>query len=379
MLFIKGAFFRFVRGILKACRLRIGFIFSGAIGHLICEMELSILLSDNPKRDIWIRSKSIANIEVWRQYSKKVLIFQDNFLNKTLGQLLVSATRNDKCLNANAEANHVTLGVLDNAPVLLSTSCLIETDVKKFLHQYEVDPLKPVITLCVRDRTYTQRHYDEATARNTDYRNLDIDLCKLMISELCRLGFTVIRMGSVASEWKFNHPGFINYANSNLKSPRLDVGIFNLSKFTISTGTGVDDFSTSFRKRCYTFNEAPFFDVRLSRLRPLVLPKTIWNVSKDAPLTLAEIFQMNVGSLRFSEIMLEKGLEYRPVGDQELVEWIRQVVRFEVEGEKPIVDSAVQESFINYVEKSAKKATGLHKINRSLVPILSNISPNYRI
>jgi putative glycosyltransferase (TIGR04372 family) len=360
--------------ILKLLSIRVGVIASNSIGHLIDELELSIVHSYTPKKDIWFMNDTISNSTVWNQYKQEICVIGEGKSGSLFSRILLSSTRGNQRVTANFPVTEAKIGLLDSYPPILKVEPAQKMHTKKLLESENIDTQKPLVLLCVRDKIYTKNRSGQNVFDETSYRNSDISNCEEMIDQLIEMGYAVVRMGSEAKEWSYEKDNFWNYANSNFRSDETDVSLFDNCAFVVSTGTGVDELATAFRKRCYMFNLAPFIHARCSRLRPLYLPKSLAFHSSKKPLSLSQINDLDLGSVRMTSRYLEYGIDLIEAPPSTLRAFAREVHHFEASGKIPHESREVQEYFEEMISRAcfgAKYAT--------FIPKLSTLSLNYKI
>jgi hypothetical protein len=341
---VKRLLFKIIRQVLIAQGFRVGLIASGAIGHLIPEMEMSIIESGNPKKDIWFTTNRIANAEVWNQYSNYIISINNSVLVFLLRRVLIAATREDVRTNANAAVGQHNIGFLDDkAPLLRVPENYDHNKMFQFQREYE----RRIIALCVRDNLHTEKFYSPLEVSNTSYRNVDINSCL---------------------------PHFIDYVSLSEKSDSMDLAVFFNCTFAISTGTGLDEFATAFRKRVYQFNCSPFFDVRASKNRPLVSPKTVIDKVTLRPFGRSEMAKSNLGTIRKSSEYVNQNLELVPLEKGQLVKFGEHVMEFEKFGKISNVVETLQEAYIFGVKSNY---SNVDSPMDNLIPILAPSSKNY--
>ena len=368
---VKRLLFKIIRQVLIAQGFRVGLIASGAIGHLIPEMEMSIIESGNPKKDIWFNTNRIANAEVWNQYSKYIISINNSVLVFLLRRVLIAATREDVRTNANAAVGQHNIGFLDDkAPLLRVPENYDHNEMFQFQREYE----RRIIALCVRDNLHTEKFYSPLEVSNTSYRNVDINSCLPLIEYFIDQGFTVVRMGrhGIPAQFKMKH--FIDYVSLSEKSDSMDLAVFFNCTFAISTGTGLDEFATAFRKRVYQFNCSPFFDVKASKNRPLVSPKTVIDKVTLRPFGISEMAKSNLGTIRKSSEYVNQNLELVPLEKGQLVKFGEHVMEFEKFGKISNVVETLQEAYIFGVKSNY---SNVDSPMDNLIPILAPSSKNY--
>jgi putative glycosyltransferase (TIGR04372 family) len=135
---------------------------------------------------------------------------------------------------------------------------------ERFLAELGI-PVGAKIVCCVfRDHGYDKSQNDPNYKFKQGYRVTPLENFMPVVTELISLGYYVIRMGRHNSEkLHLNHPKYFDrtewkFGNDDF----LDIFLFGVSEFTVSTGSGIDAFSSFFRKpvlflNCSTISDLP--------------------------------------------------------------------------------------------------------------------------
>ena len=132
---------------------------------------------------------------------------------------------------------------------------------------------------------------DSAYLKNADYHNyrdVDISTLKEAALALAEKGYWVFRMGKVVHEpFKSDHPRILDYANSKFRSDFLDIWLMANCFFCISTGTGLDEVASVFRRPAVYVNNIPLHQL-VTYDHVITVPKYLIWEEINKQLTLSE-------------------------------------------------------------------------------------------
>jgi len=259
--------------------------------------------------DIYFPQKENVNLYLWKKW-KKILnikipdaisrfLFQPIYLialKKNNKNMLVPFRHNrkmlfDKSLENTWQSQDV-YKVLDNSNPLINFSPKEKQRGLNFLKEINISINDKIVLLISRDPAY---FYMKRYIRNHEYsyRDQDINIFDEAVEYLCSLNYKVIRMGRVMDK-KLNikNPNFFDYAFSKQKSDFLDIFLFEVCNFVISTGTGLDCVSSLFRKKILHVNYADLIMMRYFNSNVgLVYPKKFIDINTDKELNIFEIYE----------------------------------------------------------------------------------------
>ena len=128
---------------------------------------------------------------------------------------------------------------LDRAPRQISRlPAFSKQELRAFLG-HGIDLTRPYVSLVVRDSTYYLQR-GEIEKRSTSILNGNLDKFVPACLELVSLGYQVIRLGGPSWQRLPELPGCFDYANSQIRTSRLDVSLPSNCTFAIATQTGPD-------------------------------------------------------------------------------------------------------------------------------------------
>lgn len=307
-------------------KIRFLMIETSAIGHMSEPIEIHIFEKNLIKRnkkyiDIYFREKIIANKYLWDKWREILSIKFDNkifrfffkiiffeALKRNNQRVLIpfrhhSKSLNDKKRNFFEWQQHDIYDLLNkHKNIIQFNSFEINRGLKELSH-YNINKDDQIILLCIRDPIYRlklRNNYFEKKDIVYSNRDSKISDFESLIKYLCEKNYKVIRMGQLMHEKiKYNHPNLIDYAFDDKKSDFLDLYLFYISNFVISTGTGLDALSSLFRKKRIYINCGEFssFNYRLNDNISYVFPKKIFKKIDNKELNLIEIFENDIHNI----------------------------------------------------------------------------------
>lgn len=116
-----------------------------------------------------------------------------------------------------------------------------------------LDMTKPVVCIHIRDGNYHAQHSSGHWKESLSWRNMSISNFNDAAQLLADRGFQVVRLGvSTSQRFVVADEKFIfDYANNGFRDEFLDVFLVARCSFMISTSSGIDSLSQTFRKPLY--------------------------------------------------------------------------------------------------------------------------------
>lgn len=258
--------------ILRQTKIKVGFINANSLGHLAFELDIASILGKVNKKTIWCYTSPVSNIKLFELILNKAVI-PGRILNPLLCRTLVPATRGTSS-DSNVIANPFTsyLQDLHPAPFQIPDAWTESTIAELSSSNFDID--RPYVCLSLRDGGYDEFWREESRTNGTLYRNCAPEKHMSLVETLISQGFQVVRMGVNSLPMGYLHPMFFDYSTSGWQNDQNDLVLYQNCSFAISNSTGVDELATIFRKNTYLMDYAPVFGVRLTRLRPICLPKS---------------------------------------------------------------------------------------------------------
>lgn len=114
------------------------------------------------------------------------------------------------------------------------------------------------VCLLVRDSAYLDNAFPGNDCNYHNYRDSYIDTYHAAAMELAERGYWVFRMGKhMHHPFCCSHPRVIDYAFNEKKSDLLDIWLMANCYFCVTTGTGTDEISASYRRPIVYVNYLP--------------------------------------------------------------------------------------------------------------------------
>ena len=148
---------------------------------------------------------------------------------------------------------------------------------------------KKIVFFSLRDSTYLNKEFPYKDWSYHNYRDVDSDKFLLAAETLADKGYKVFRIGkNVEKKFNSKHPNVIDYANSEHRSDFLDIFLGKISKFGLSTGTGIENVATIFRKPLGIIHVP--FEFSYFHCKNLITTRIHYSKNLNRNLTLSEIF-----------------------------------------------------------------------------------------
>jgi len=189
-----------------------------------------------------------------------------------------------------------------------------------------------IVCLCVRDDGFDRTRHVKSTVEELAYRNSEISLFSKSIEELVRRGYFVVRMGRESkSRLEQSLGNYYDYSSGDVYLEPVELGIFFLSEFTISTEFGVDELATLFRKPVILLNHLPVGQVRKSFLRPYSLPKQILDSSSKEILKIHQLISRDLINLWGKSEYSRNNCNYKDNHDLEILNSVKEYLEIKDE------------------------------------------------
>jgi len=202
------------------------------------------------------------------------------------------------------------------------------------------------------------------------YRDTDINVFEHAVEYLSSLNYKVIRMGrDMDKKLNIKNPNFFDYAFSEKKSDFLDIFLFEVCNFVISTGTGLDNVSSLFRKKILHVNYADLIMMRYFNSNVgLVYPKKFIDIDTNKELNIYEIYEKLPKNFdnRKNDFLEKYNINYKSLSREEIKYACIEMIDFLKKG----TDSKTLEM--------NKKIKNIFK-NKYNVSFKSNFCKNYLI
>lgn len=231
---------------LRPCiRFRVLIVGVHRFGHLALEPEMWLankeISSDSPQRkvvDLWSlgsrlsqSNRELANL--WKARLRPLPSWCVGALVRG-GELAPSLALERPILSIHGPRN-----ALDRAPRQISQlPSFSPQEVGAFL-EHGIDLTRPYVALIVRDSAYYLQRGEIESAQSS-ILNADLEKFVSACSQLVELGYQVVRLGGPSPQKLPVLHGCFDYANSQIRTPRLDVALPSHCNFAIATQTGPD-------------------------------------------------------------------------------------------------------------------------------------------
>ena len=320
---------------------------TNAIGHMTTEVELHLLEKKRSKEskeyiDIYFGKRDISNQFLWDKWKKILNIrFDDNY-SKLLFKavFLFALKRNDKSMlipfrhekishdhDNNVEGQHYDIYDLfnKNKPTIKLNDLEI-SEGYKIIEKLNINKNHNVVLLCVRDPAFSHRFNKNKNFYKSTIRDNDINDFKELVRYLCEKNYKVIRIGKIVEkELDFKHENFIDLPFTNLRTDFLDIFLFYICKFVISTGTGSECIGDLFRKKRIWLNFSDFEIYNFKIYTSLIHPKEVFDNDKNYTLSLFEIFDNNLHKLRNIYRYEQKKFSFKSISPDKMINSVKEM------------------------------------------------------
>ena len=301
-----------------------------ALGHMTSSVEIHLQEKKNRSKkfnviDVYFCEKKIANHYLWKKWREVLKIkindklsnifFEPIFryiIKKRDKNFLVPFRHNldtwnyhlsldvkntqKKDINYNWQ-HYDTKNIIERtSPIIKFTSLEIDF-AYKILEKKKIFKKDKIILIIFRYSAYYDHIFSKTTLNEFSFRDNDIDDFKDLVKYLCEKNYKVIRMGKIMrKKINYKHDNFIDYAFSDFKSDFFDIFLFSISNFTISTGSGLDELSTLFRKKILHLNygDVTAFNHPLNSNISFIYPKKFFDMKRNKELSIFDIFSYNL-------------------------------------------------------------------------------------
>jgi putative glycosyltransferase (TIGR04372 family) len=192
----------------------------------------------------------------------------------------------------------------------------------------------PLIILVVRDSGYDltyQTSKDPSMASRQAYRNTPIIEFRSSIDLLLSRGYSIIRMGRHSNtELNYKSPNYYDYSrDTQTHSDLADVVIPYLAEFTISTGSGVDEFANFYRKPVYRVNVSPPGTLPKSSISKHSLISDYFYEASKKRVSLEQILYSDLNTMNPALLPGKRGIVVKPKGESEILPFVSTIINYE--------------------------------------------------
>ncbi|MDP4026005.1 TIGR04372 family glycosyltransferase [Methylobacterium sp. NEAU 140] len=163
--------------------------------------------------------------------------------------------------------------------------------------------------VCMHARGGGYSPYDEHLH---SHRNVEINDYHEAIDRIVARGGWCIRMGDPTMKPMPPRQGVIDYACSQYKSPRLDIGLVASCRFFLGCSSGLHNVAVMFGRPSALANTTPLSGSYALGVSDLAIPQTVADASGRA-LEIDEIFKSDIANFRLAEEFRRRGLTTKNV------------------------------------------------------------------
>jgi putative glycosyltransferase (TIGR04372 family) len=186
-----------------------------------------------------------------------------------------------------------------------------------------------IAVIALRDPKFS-RDMQGNHADSSIHRNFDRFQSELLIKELIKNGYGVVRAGSSAETRDSQFSGkFFDYANSSIRSDINDLTLFSLARFCVGMDTGLHNLALILRKPLYLLSTPAFTNKMSSTLLRLIHYCDFLDSNTGLPLDLAEMSQRGVFSAKGAEDFQNIGIYPAPMSHRDIRDFISEIDLFE--------------------------------------------------
>ena len=325
---------------------------TSAIGHMTTPIEVHYLEKKRIKEtkkyfDIYFGERDIANHYLWNKWKKILKIkFDDDFSKILLKAVFLYALKkkdhsmlipfrhhsgflDDKKADNIYEWQHHDIYDLinKNEPIIKLNSKEV-SEGYKILNRLNIQERDEVILLCVRDAAWRHR-FKKNNAKRITIRDNDISDFKELVTYLCEKNYKVIRMGKIVEKkLDFKNNNFIDLPFTNKRTDFLDIFLFNICTFVISTGTGVENIGDLFRKKRIWLNFADFEVYNKKISTSLIYPKEVLYKENNSILSLIEIFENNLHRIDNVYEYEQNKFQFKSISPEKMINSVKEMEDF---------------------------------------------------
>ena len=283
-----------------ACRLarpwrlvRFGFFTTDRIGHFIFDLEYflsdqALLFPETKRIDLFFFERPPANTQLALMCRRHV------FVNPAIRYLFLAnqwlpGGDDHRLLPArHLHASRDKQGILHRGTAQLAFTEVENCRGRAYLEMLGCDDPSKVICLVVRDSAYLVNARADRDWSYHNFRDTSIDDYCQIAQTLAEKGYWILRMGKkVHRPLKVGHPRVIDYACRTDRCDFLDMWLMANCFFCISTGTGLDEVASVFRRPAVYVNNIPLHQL-VTYDHVITVPKHLVWKETNKQLTLSE-------------------------------------------------------------------------------------------
>ena len=271
---------------------------TGAIGHFAMDVEIYRLRSiETNRRNLWIIPMGgYSNLALKSKFENSASIC---FFRPEASRLVNSLTIRVpffSSMRLPATISAADIAVVDKSNNVLQFDSEEVHMLNIALSEFGVDSRLPIVLLCVRDSAYEEFTYKK-TIDEISFRNSTLDSFELLIQHLASEGKQVVRMGKMMKKpIQQAQKGLFDYPFSEIVSDKMDLYLFSICEFVVSTDFGLDSLAYLFRKRVFKVNSLPLHSINIVKSQNYVLPKVLLEKNSHRILSIDEIIRRGVAN-----------------------------------------------------------------------------------
>lgn len=259
-IFSRSIIFLFQFSKLIGLNIRINELETRAIGHYSKSIEMYILENQNKKNkyiDIWFRNKKIANRFLYNKWKKYLNVFPPFFVH------IYNCLINEKKLEFLIPYRHwrqydnwvvdVNQTLHKNKPLIQFTE-KEEENAKNILNKFKIKLNKNFFCFANRDSKYRfHKHISE------DIRNFSIHDYNYLLNKVVDTKTSAVRLGKHHFEKiSLENKNIYDYPYLDIEDDSLEFYLMSKCNFFISGDSGINYYSTLFRKPLLMINVGPY-------------------------------------------------------------------------------------------------------------------------
>tara|TARA_B100001769_G_C22092190_1_gene589112 strand:- start:107 stop:1438 length:1332 start_codon:yes stop_codon:yes gene_type:complete len=324
--------------------IRYAYIISTRIGHLtenldfyLCAKKEKIFSPNQKYLDIFYLNTYVCNKFFLKLLKKKIIIFPrfimhpvdkinrffDKFIDSedvhTIGRYKKNLTLTPKPPWLNRD---IYSFLRNHEPQFNFTFNEIEKGYS-ILNEMGINKSDKYVCLYSRDSKYLKTAYPSTNWSHHDHRDIDINHFIPSTKFLIDKGYKVVRIGNVVEKkMDFINKNFIDYPLTKYVQDFMDIFLQAKCSFTITTMSGIDNITSTFRKKLVFPCVCPIMDTKSSTEKHLVGYRHLIDKKTMKKLTLKEIIEKKLGYIFQDHEKIENiGLEeINPENLKEIVE-----------------------------------------------------------
>ena len=225
------------------------------LGQMVLTPELTELEKIFSKKteyiDIYISDTFVCNKFFFNKLKKKIIILPSLFLSvfEILSYLKKFNSFFNKFIGGREMQAYDFYNLLNRNKIIFDISKEEKIECERILNFKIPKKHIGIILLCSRDSDYNEKVFGNTDWSSLDYRNYDINIFRETIAYLNQKKYVVLRMG-MSSKYNIDYENeyFIDYANSNWRSDKMDYFLGFKTVLCVTTNTGMDSLARLFRK-----------------------------------------------------------------------------------------------------------------------------------